>query len=102
MINQINLNSVVAVQNLKQQSPQNMTAKQKEMMKACQSFEALMVRQMLESMQSSQKMFGDGFGGDYFQSMFQDEMAKKVSETGQGMGLAQMFYQQLNRPNIVK
>ncbi|HBF37396.1 MAG TPA: hypothetical protein DDW50_08760 [Firmicutes bacterium] len=105
MINQINLATMVTAKNLKSQKPQKpqaMTAKQKEMMKACQNFEAVMIRQMLESMQSSQKMFGEGFGGEYFQGMFQDEMAKEISENGKGMGLAKMMYDQLNRTNPVK
>jgi Rod binding protein len=111
MIDQIDFNSIAAVQNLKQskkpqaskeQPAQNMTAEQKELQKACQGFEAMMIRQMLEVMQSSQKMFGEGFGGDYFQSMFQDEMSKEISEHGQGIGLAKMMYAQLIRANIVK
>ena len=93
---------MVTAQKLKFQKPQPMTAKQKEMLKACQNFEALMIRQMLETMQSSQKMFGEGFGGEYFQSMFQDEMSKRIAENGQGIGLAKMMYEQLNRTNPVK
>ena len=98
----IDFNTMVSVQNLKNQKPKAVTAKQKEMLQACQNFEALMIRQMLESMQSSQKMFGEGFGGEYFQGMFQDEMAKRISENGQGIGLAKMMYDQLNRTNGVK
>lgn len=102
MINQVSNKSLLAIQSVKQQSPQNMTAEQKKLMKTCTDFEAMMVQKMLEVMQSSQKMFGDGFGGDYFQSMFQAEMSKEISQNGQGIGLATMLYQQLNRPNIVK
>jgi flagellar protein FlgJ len=108
MINQIDLNRFAAVQNMKQskpaqpQSSRNMTPEQKELMKACQGFEAMMIRQMFEVMQSSQKMFGNGFGGDYFQSMFQDEMSKKIAENGQGIGLANMMYQQLTRTTVKK
>jgi peptidoglycan hydrolase FlgJ len=97
--------SLYALQSAKIPNSQKMnmtSADQKEMIKTCKSFEALMVKQMFESMQSSQKMFGSGFGGDYFQGMFQDEVAKMVSEEGQGIGIAKMLYQQLNRSNTVK
>jgi flagellar protein FlgJ len=97
--------SLYALQSAKNSTNQKMSstsAAQQEMLKTCKNFEALMVKQMFESMQSSQKMFGSGFGGDYFQGMFQEEVAKMVSEDGQGIGIAKMLYQQLNRPNTVK
>jgi peptidoglycan hydrolase FlgJ len=102
MVNQVNNKSLLAIQSVKQQSAQNMTPEQKRLMKTCTDFEAMMVQKLLEVMQSSQKMFGEGFGGDYFQSKFQEEMSKEISENGQGIGLAKMLYQQLNRPTIVK
>lgn len=102
MVNQVNNKSFLALQSLKQQSAQNMTPEQKKLMKTCTDFESMMVKKLLEVMQSSQKMFGNGFGGDYFQSMFQDQMSKEIAENGQGIGLAKMLYQQLNRPTVVK
>lgn len=74
----------------------SLTAEQLKLKKACTEFEAIMVRQMLETMSSSTEFFGKGFGGDYFQSMFLDEISKKVAE--QGLGLAKMLYQQIDQP----
>ena len=101
MINPVNP-SLVALQSVKSQPPQTMTSEQKELMKVCTNFEAMMIQKMLETMQSSQKMFGEGFGGDYFQSMFQEQIAKEIAGNGQGFGLAQMLYKQIDRSTNVK
>ena len=76
-------------------SQTQLTPEQKQLKKACTEFEALMVRQMLETMSGSTNFFGKGFGGDYFQSMFLDEISKQVA--GQGLGLSKMLYSQLDK-----
>jgi Rod binding domain-containing protein len=92
MINQIsNDNRFSNVKNNKT----GLTPEQKQLKKACTEFEAIMVRQMLESMSSSTKFFGKGFGGDYFQSMFLDEISKQIAE--QGLGLSKMLYEQIDK-----
>jgi flagellar protein FlgJ len=101
VVNRVN-QSLLAIQSVRVQSPQNMTLEQKKLMKTCTDFESMMVQKLLEVMQSSQKMFGEGFGGDYFQSMFQEEMAKEIAVDGQGIGLAKMLYQQIIRTEAVK
>jgi Rod binding domain-containing protein len=68
---------------------------QAQLKKACNEFEALMVRQMLETMSSSTEFFGKGFGGDFYQSMFLDEISKQIAE--QGLGLSKMLYSQLDK-----
>lgn len=90
MINQISNQNRSLVNNKTQLTPE-----QRELKKACTEFEALMVRQMLETMSSSTKFFSKGFGGDFFQSMFLDEISKKVAE--QGLGLSQMLYSKLDK-----
>ncbi|HEX3044222.1 MAG TPA: rod-binding protein [Bacillota bacterium] len=77
---------------------QAMTPEQKKVMKACTDFEAMMIKKMLETMQSSTKMFGDGFGGDFYQSMFQDTIANQMA--GQGLGIARLMYQDIMKFNI--
>jgi peptidoglycan hydrolase FlgJ len=81
-------------------SEKKLTTEDKKLKEACTEFEAIMVRQMLEAMQGSTKMFGEGFGGSYFQSMFQDAIAKEIA--GKGIGMSKMLYTQLSKTNSVK
>lgn len=67
--------------------------KDAELYKACMDFEAVMTKQMLAAMQGSTPLFGKGFGGEYFQEMFQDEMSKNIGV--KGIGLGDMLYRQL-------
>jgi Rod binding domain-containing protein len=73
---------------------------QKQLYKACTEFEAMLVKQMLQTMQSSTDLFGKGFGGGYYKDMFQDKMAKQVAD--QGMGLAKSLYEQIIKTNNIK
>ena len=77
-----------------------LTPEQAQLKKACTEFEALMVRQMLETMSGSMKFFGKGFGGDFYQSMFLDEISKQIAE--QGLGLSKILYNQLDKTIITK
>ncbi|MGD8399611.1 MAG: rod-binding protein [Bacillota bacterium] len=70
-----------------------------KMYRACRDFEALLVRQMLEEMQRSTPMFGKGFGGDFFQGIFQDEIAKEIT-AGHALGLADILYEQMMRARV--
>lgn len=72
-----------------------LTPEQIELKKACTEFEAIMIRQVLETMSSSTKFFGKGFGGDYFQSMFLDEISKQIAQ--QGLGLSKILYEQIDK-----
>lgn len=92
MVNQILNNNLFS--SVKANKTQ-LTPEQIELKKACTEFEAIMVRQMLETMSSSTKFFGKGFGGDYFQSMFLDEISKQIA--GQGIGLSKMLYEQIEK-----
>lgn len=91
MINQISNNNYLLGNNKSTYTPEE----QEQLKKVCTEFEAIMVRQMLETMSSSTVFFGKGFGGDFYQSMFLDEISKKVAE--QGLGLSKMLYSQLDK-----
>ncbi|TCL75273.1 rod binding protein [Hydrogenispora ethanolica] len=68
---------------------------QRKLAKACSDFETVLVKQMLEAMQGSTPLFGKGFGGEYFQSLFQEELSKEISVNGLGVG--KMMFEQLNQ-----
>lgn len=79
----------------KNQIDSELTPEQQKAKQVSTQFEALMVKQMLSAMQGSTKMFGEGFGGEYFQGMFLDAIAQEVSEQGTGLGLGKMLYEQM-------
>ncbi|NLY76223.1 MAG: hypothetical protein GX075_13145 [Firmicutes bacterium] len=91
MVNQVFNNSALTGFNKNKNA---LTPEQLKLKQACTDFEAIMIRQMLEVMNSSTKFFGKGFGGDFFQSMFLDEISKQIA--AQGLGLSKNLYNQLN------
>jgi peptidoglycan hydrolase FlgJ len=73
--------------------------KTSELYKACQDFETLFIKQMLDSMRKTlntkDELIGTGTGQDMYNDMLYDEYAKKMSSTGQ-FGIADMIYQQVS------
>jgi peptidoglycan hydrolase FlgJ len=68
--------------------------------KACQDFEALIIKMMfLDPMRKNLKpeddITGSGTGQDMYNDMLYDEYAKKLSSTGQ-FGIADMLYKELS------
>ena len=67
--------------------------------KACQDFEALFIKQMLDVMRKTvhkeEDLLGGGLSQDVFEGMLYDEYAKKMAETA-GFGLAETIYNQLS------
>ena len=76
----------------------NLSAKDKaRLQKAAKEFESLFTSMMLKSMtKNTQGLFGDdnSFGGDYFDMVFQNAIASKISE-GKGIGLADFIFNKL-------
>ncbi|MFO7445044.1 MAG: transglycosylase SLT domain-containing protein [Ignavibacteriaceae bacterium] len=69
--------------------------------KAARDFESLLTSMMLKSMAQGKEggLFGGGsedggFGGDYFDMIFQQEIASKFSE-GKGLGIADMLFRKI-------
>lgn len=78
----------------------SVTEKQK-LVQASKQFESLLTSMMLKSMnQTSGGMFGEeSFGGDFFETIFQSEIADKISN-GTGLGVAEQIYKRLTGENF--
>ena len=76
--------------------PAPQTAEAQALWQACQEFEALFASQLLRAMSStlSGGMFGTSAGSDFYQEMYNSEMAKAMSKSG-SLGLASMLYRQI-------
>jgi peptidoglycan hydrolase FlgJ len=70
-----------------------------DLYKACQDFEALFIKQMLDAMRKTvnkqDDMLNGGMSQDIFEGMLYDEYAKKMAQTAQ-FGLADMIYRQVS------
>jgi peptidoglycan hydrolase FlgJ len=73
--------------------------KSSELYQACQDFEALFIKQMLDAMRKTVHKEDDlqngGMSQDIFEGMLYDEYAKKMAETAQ-FGLSDTIYRQLS------
>lgn len=80
----------------------NFTVKDKaKLEKAAKEFESLFTQMMLKSMtKTTDGLFGEeSLGGDYYQSIFETEMARHISN-GKGIGIADFLYRKLSGENI--
>lgn len=68
----------------------------KELRGKTREFEAILIEKMLSSMQTGSSLFGSGFKGDFFQSLFLQELAKKIAERP-GLGLGESIYRSLQQ-----
>jgi Rod binding domain-containing protein len=72
--------------------------------RAVKEFESVMVGYMLKSMRSSmpkEDMFGDSYGGDMMEGMFDTEFAGYVSR-GSHLGLGEMLYKEITGEELPK
>ncbi len=82
-----------------QSSAQNKLDEQSKLklQKVVKDFEAIMVGYLLKSMRSSQvdsDGFGENYGGDILESVFDSELAKHISQNN-SFGIGEMLYRQL-------
>lgn len=70
-----------------------------ELKKAGEGIEAMFVRQLLSEMQKGTTLFGEGQAGSVYGDLFNDALAKQISDRG-SFGIADMMVKQAT-PRIV-
>ncbi len=81
-----------AIQGEMAKSPGN-----KALYSACQDFESLFIKQMLDSMKKTLNgavVDGVGFGKEIYEDMLYNEYAQKIAKTAR-LGIAEMLYKQM-------
>ena len=91
-------NKLTALGGSKNLSPE---AKAKKLREACEGFESIFIQKMWQEMRKTVPQNGMMHGKEehYWQDMYDQELAKKMTSAG-GIGLADMMYEQLSR-NLV-
>lgn len=92
------------IRELQQKGPS--TAEEKELLAAAQDFESFFLYMLLKEMRKTvneSPMFHGGRAEEIFRDMLDEEMSKTMAKTpGQGIGIAQLLYEQLSRPLIAR
>lgn len=73
-----------------------------KLQQAVKDFEAIFIGYLLKEMRSSvpkSDLFGESFGGDVVESMFDSELAKHVTRSG-NIGLARILYRQITGEDL--
>lgn len=74
------------------------TEDQKQLLEACQEFEAIFTNIMLKEMRNTvgeSSLTEKSRGEEIFQEMYDEELTSEVSEGNNGMGIAKMLYDQM-------
>lgn len=72
----------------------------KALLKACQDFEAIFTHMLLKSMRSTvpeSELIEKTTATEMFEDMYDQEMATTISKGKNGLGIAQMLYNQMKR-----
>jgi len=75
------------------------TVKEKKLHKACDDFEAILVKQLLTTMRKSipkSGLFNDGFSNDMYQSISDDNLATNLTKGGNGIGISELLYERIS------
>lgn len=94
--------ALIQYQNLKPQPPRAMKVPQghvnEKLLNACQQFEAVFIKQMLDAMRNTvpkNGMLDGGIGRNIYEDMLYQQYADKMAKTA-NLGLARLLYNQLS------
>jgi peptidoglycan hydrolase FlgJ len=76
---------------------------EKKLLNAAQEFESFFTYMLLKEMRKTvmeTPLFHGGRAEEIFRDMLDEEVGKEMSHSGQGLGIADILYQQLSRPMI--
>lgn len=110
-INGLNINNILNQTNIQKYNNQTTSIKKKldnaynssndkELMNACKEFESIFMHMLLKQMRSTIPEGGlteKSTAREIFEDMYDQELAKKATERGEGIGIAKMLYNQLKR-----
>jgi flagellar protein FlgJ len=105
----ININSIINQTNIQKDKNGTDTVKaklenaqkskdEKKLMKACKEFESIFVHMLLKQMRSTIQEGGlieKSTAREMFEDMYDQELAKEISQNGEGMGLAKILFEQM-------
>lgn len=81
------------------------TKDEKKLLHACEEFESFFIYMLLKEMRKTVPKTGLIHGGraeEIFQDMMDEEVGKQIAHTpGMGLGIAEMLYRELSRPNVI-
>lgn len=78
--------------------PAEQILKEKELKKACEGFEAIILNTMVKSMRESlpgDALFGESNSTNIYKSMYDQYLSEELSRTHQSVGLKEFLYKQL-------
>ncbi len=74
--------------------------KEKELKDACAGFEAIFMKKMIESMRDTlpgNALFPPSNGMEIFESLYDQYLAEKLSQSPQSLGLRDFLYEQMKK-----
>ncbi|MDZ7338317.1 MAG: transglycosylase SLT domain-containing protein [candidate division KSB1 bacterium] len=89
--------SIEQIQQSVATAPADRAEQEKRLRHVCQEFESLFIAHLLKTMRecsAEEGLFGEGLGGDVYQSLFEAEVARKIAQT-KGLGIADILYRNL-------
>lgn len=74
--------------------------KEKELKKACEGFEAIILNTMIKGMRESlpgDALFGESNSTSIYQSMYDQYLSEEISKKHQSVGIKEFLYQELKK-----